>query len=104
MVGVQYPCRCVLPDGTKCKERFAKKSERDKHIKNAHGLVACVHQSCGMGFKSKEEMMQHMRSLPDHKHLVCRVCHVGTVLHSFYIEVCTFTVLFNPDPFQPGAA
>lgn len=74
MVGVQYPCRCILPDGNKCRERFGKKSARDKHIKNVHGMVACVHQSCGMGFPTHADMMAHMKGLPDHKHLVCRVC------------------------------
>ncbi|KAG9394378.1 zinc finger protein [Carpediemonas membranifera] len=83
-----YKCRCMVSSGPsgrsngvcgaagmeECGMRFQSKGARDIHVEQEHGKVVCIHQYCGKGFDSYEEMMAHMRSTDNHKHLICPFC------------------------------
>ncbi|KAG9394897.1 C2H2-type zinc finger [Carpediemonas membranifera] len=66
-----FRCNCLT--GSKvCGETFTTKARRDAHIESTHDLIACLKESCGLGFPTRQDMLQHM--LDEHQHLVCPVC------------------------------
>ncbi|KAG9391523.1 C2H2-type zinc finger [Carpediemonas membranifera] len=67
-----FRCNCII-DGKLCGETFTTKARRDAHIESTHDLIACLKESCGLGFPTREDMLQHM--IDEHSNLVCPCCH-----------------------------
>ena len=55
-----------------CKNVFANKQERAKHVADVHNRVSHICPKCGKSFKSKKSMLAHKKM---HENNCCKTCH-----------------------------